>query len=344
MSTARRICVGARWIGDGEPALILAEMASAHEGSSDLAHRLVEVAAEAGADAVQVQMYVAEQLVAPTRWDFSMTKAYELPGPAWRGIIASAREAGLLVWANVFDRPSLETALEAGVDAIKLHSSDTSNPVMLDAAARAGRPVSLSLGGSTADEAAQAVFRLRDGGAQGIVLMHGFQAFPTAPADSRLGYLPTLRRMFDCVVGYQDHTDGGNPLAFALPLVALGLGAAVIEKHYTFDRSQQGPDHESALDPIPLGHFVVQLRETERALRGGALAPFSEAEQSYRRRMKKHLVAARPLRAGDVLDSSAVALMRSDGGLLASAYEEALGHRVRRDFDAFEPIEAADLE
>lgn len=331
-----------RAIGPGHPTLVIAEMASAHEGKTDLAHRLVDAAAEAGAEAVQLQLYVAEHLVSPDRWDFPMTKAYEIAQDDWPGIMAHAQEAGLLVWANVFDEPSLGTALRAGADVLKLHCSDTSNPVMLDAVARTGKPVSLSLGGATPDEAAQALFRVREGGADDVILMHGFQAFPTATEDSRLGYLRTLRQMFGCVVGYQDHTEGGDEMAWALPLVAIALGASILEKHYTLNRAEKGPDYQSALDPDVLAHFVERV-ETDRALGTGTITPFSDPEQAYRTRMKKHLVAARRIEAGEVLSPDMVALMRVDGGLLASAYEQALGCVARRPLEAYEPINQADL-
>jgi sialic acid synthase SpsE len=332
-----------RLIGSGHPTLVIAEMASTHEGKTDLAHRLVDAAAEAGAEAVQLQLYVAEHLVSPDRWDFPMTKEYEIAQDDWPGIIAHAQEAGMLVWANVFDKPSLGTALRAGADVLKLHCSDTSNPVMLDAVARTGKPVSLSLGGTTPDEAAQALFRVREGGADDVILMHGFQAFPTATEDSRLGYLRTLRQMFGCVVGYQDHTDGGDEMALVLPLVAIALGASILEKHYTLNRADEGPDYQSALDPDVLARFIERVKETDRALGTGHIAPFSDPEQAYRERMKKHLVAARRIEAGEVLAPDMVSLMRVDGGLLASAFEQALGCVARRHLEAYEPINLADI-
>lgn len=331
-----------RLIGGGHPTLVLAEMASAHEGNPEEAHQLVDIAAEAGAEAIQVQMYVTEQLVAPTRADFEMTKSYELPSIVWKDVIAHAQEAGLLVWANVFDKLSLKTALEADVDAIKLHCSDTTNPLMLDAVAQAGRPLSLSAGGSTLDELDDIVARLRRNGVKDLIIMHGFQAFPTQPADARLSQLVELRKRFQCVVGYQDHTDGGSERALSIPLLALGLGASIIEKHFTRNRSLQGADYISSLDPEPFAQFIELVREADGAL-GFGKTGLSDAEQTYRQRMKKRLVAVQAITAGQTIEPEMIMPMRAEQGLLSSSYEQVLGRTARLDIQVYEPITEAHL-
>jgi len=332
--------VGDHAIGDGRPMYIIAEMACAHEGRLDLAHRLVNIAAEARVDAVQLQLFSVESLVSPYHPNYAGASRLEIPLTEWPGIIAHAKQCGLHVWANVFDEDALALAMNEDVDA---HSSDLSNPRMLDAVGGAGKPVSLAVGGSTLDEICHAVFRLRERGTTDLILMHGYQGYPTAPKNSRLGFVATLRRLFNCPVGYQDHTDGASELAVILPLVAIGMGACVLEKHYTDNRVRRGTDYEAALDPQDLARFVQLVRDTNAAVGDGAVQPMSPAELKYRRTMKKTIVAARPITKGETFAEDMLAFMRVGPGLMPSEVTKIIGRQSRHDIPQFATITLADL-
>ena len=335
--------VGDRTIGDGCPTHIIAEMACAHEGKPDLAHRLVNIAAEARVDAVQLQLFSVERLVSPYHPNYAGASRLEIPLTEWPDIIAHAKQRGLHVWANVFDEDALALAMNEDVDALKLHSSDLSNPRMLDAVGSTGKPVSLAVGGSTLDEISHAVFRLRERGTAGLILMHGYQGYPTAPQDSRLGFIETLRRLFNCPVGYQDHTDGASELAVILPLVAIGMGACVLEKHYTDNRARRGTDYEAALNPQDLARFVQLVRETDAAIGDGTVQPMSSAELKYRRTMKKTIVAARSITKGETFTENMLAFMRAGAGLMPAEVTKIIGRQSRHDIPQFAAITLLDL-
>ncbi len=231
---------------------IIAEMACAHEDNPDSAYRLVEIGSEAKQDAIQLQIFSVNNLVSPLTSNYGESKKLEISFLDWSGIIKSVQKSNIQVWANVFDESALEFALSESVDVIKLHSSDLSNPRMLDAVGDAGKPISIDIGGSTMDEIAQAISRLSKRGVNEIELIHGYQGYPMKIADARLGKIRSIKQLFGYPVGYQDHTDGGSDLAYILPIVAIGAGAQHIEKHITDDRTRIGIDYEAALDPEEL--------------------------------------------------------------------------------------------
>ena len=340
---ANHIRVGARTIGEGSPTYVVAEMACAHEGSPELAHRLVDIAANAGADAVQLQLISAKSLITPSHANYPNALRLEIPMSQWLEIMAHVRQRGLQVWANVFDEGALAVAMRADVAVIKLHSSDLANPRMLDAVASTSKPVSLAVGGSTIDEISQAVFRLRTRSATSLILMHGYQGYPTMIHDCHLRFIESLKRLFNCVVGYQDHTDGASELAVTLPLVAIVLGACVLEKHYTDDRSRNGTDYEAALGPVEFARFVEMARGIDAALGDGAIQPLSDAELTYRRTMKKTIVAARSIRKGEVFTEDMLSFMRGEPGLAPSEASRMIGMRSRKDIPQFATISLTDL-
>ena len=338
------IRVGKAAIGEGAPTYVVAEMACAHEADVERAKRLVDVAAGAKADAIQLQIFSADRLASPLIDNHRVLKKLEVPTGRWPEILSHAKRTGLHVWVNVFDEEALQVAIEAGVDGLKLHSSDLSNPRMLDAVAKAGKPVSLAVGGSTLDEIAAAIDRMRQGGAEELLLMHGYQGYPTLPEDGRLRYIGTLKRVFGCPVGYQDHTDGGSDLATILALVAIGAGACVLEKHFIDDRSLKGTDHHSSLDPGPFARFVQLVREVDVALGDGTVRPLSEGEAKYRKALKKSLVAACEIRHNEVVGEEMLVCLRSEAGLSPMRLAEVVGRKAKRDIGRFEPIEWEMLE
>jgi len=322
---------------------VIAEMACAHDGNPDLAYKLIDIAATAHPDAIQLQIFSVDRLVSPLLPSFNASKKLEIPLNEWPNIISHSKQQGLQVWANIFDEDTLEIAAGQDVDGLKLHSSDLSNHRMLDAVGSAGKPVNLAVGGSTLDEIAQAVFRLRERGTKELILMHGYQGYPTHLSDARLGFIKTLMRLFGCPVGYQDHTDGSSELAIFLPLVAIGAGACVLEKHFTDDRFRKGTDYESALGPEDFTRFVRLVRATDITIGEESIRPMSEAEFKYRHTMKKTIVAACPIRKGEKITDDMLAFMRAEPGLTPWDTESLIGKLAAKDILIFATIRPDDL-
>jgi N,N'-diacetyllegionaminate synthase len=289
---------------------IIAEVANAHQGDPAQAERLALDGLSAGADAVKFQIYFAEELLVRAHPRYEHFKRQSFSRDAWRDLIGRIKRAGAQVYCDVFGIGALQTALENGADGIKVHSSDLTNEPLLERLAETSKRVILSVGGSSATEIALAIRHVaRDG--RRPVLLHGFQSYPTAVEDSALARLQWLKRNFGamCDIGYQDHVSGDDEFAAMLPVLAMGMGATVLEKHITLDRAAKGVDYYSSLNPPEFAAFVRTIRRCEVAI-GAREDVFSASEREYRRTVKKHWVAARPLKTGEVLGAESVVMKR----------------------------------
>ncbi|MBC8487083.1 MAG: N-acetylneuraminate synthase family protein [Bacteroidetes bacterium] len=243
------------------------------------------------------------------------------------------------------DESAVELAVDADVDAVKIHSADLSNPDILDSVASIGKPVSLSVGGSTIDEILQALFTLRRKDVNDIILMHGFQAFPTSIEDSRPNFIRTLIKLFNCPVGYQDHTDGGTDYAYYLPIMAMCAGACILEKHITDDRTLKRVDYESALGPIEFKRFVDMVRRLSTALDGGEVKPLSEPEKKYRKNFKKSIVAACQIEKGKVIKKEMLSFMRTNtDGLPPTKVNTVIGRKCKTNIEQYDILKKNNLE
>ncbi len=318
-------------VGEGHPTYVIAEMACSHDGSVDVAKRLIDAAAQAGADAVQFQIISVPHYIVPTHKDYPMYCRIEFTPEQWRSLFKHAAQYPLAVFAAAYDHPSADLAFECGVDVYKLHSADLLNPYLTQHIASKGKPVTLGTGGSTIGEIADGIHMLKDAGASGIILMHGFQNFPTKWESIHLRYLASLKQLFQLPVGYQDHTDGNHELGFILPMVARGLGADVLEKHMTHDRSKKGIDHESALNPDEFARFIRLVHEVDVSLGSGSPRPLSADEKRYRDYAKKSIVAAQDIRAGETIREEMLVFKRSVPGMMPVLTNRLVGRVAQRD-------------
>ena len=338
------LSLGSRDIGPGRPCFVLAEVASAHGGSVDTALRMLEAAFKMGADGIKFQLFRAELLVVrrhPGRQDF---ERIELPEKQWQRLLREARASGLAVMAEAFDRPSLEIALEAGVDGYKIHTTDMENPGFVRAVGEAGRPVLFATGGvpePALNEALDCV------GSAAVGLLHGFQTFPTPVEEIRLREIASLKERFGVPVGFLDHTDGASAFALVAPALAAASGADLVEKHFTLDRSQKGFDYQSSLNPEEFHRMVELLRQFEQA-RGDGAAAESAAARRYHRMMARSIVAAALIPRGQVLTAEMLAFKRTDirfdPGFSPRETDRVIGRRASRPIQAEETIREDMLE
>lgn len=341
----RSFSVADRSIGEHDQPYLVAEMACAHQGEAALVLRMVEIAAQAKVDALQVQILTPETLVSCRHPSFNLALSLAIDRSVWMEAIAATKASKLAIWANVFDPKSLEFALTKGCDALKLHSTDLSNPVMLEGAAQSNVPVSISVGASTIAEIESAINFMARKGRQPDLLMHGYQAYPTALDDSRLRYIRTLSEHFDRPVGFQDHIAPSDPFAEILPLMAIGAGAVLIEKHFTYDEGLTNIDHHSSMPPAQFGNFAATFRVAATALGRHEEQPLSDAEQRYRAGMKKAVVVSRDMPSGTVLARSDIAFLRSEKHYFSPLQAPKLyGRKILRDMLMGEALGPQDLE
>ncbi|HSM37692.1 MAG TPA: N-acetylneuraminate synthase [Candidatus Limnocylindrales bacterium] len=345
------ISINGRVIGDEQAPYLIAEGGVNHNGSPDLALRLVDAAADAGADAVKFQTFHADALAtadapqaayqrqrAAAASQAEMLRALELPAEALRSCRDRANERGITFLSTPFDLASVELLAEIGVPAFKVGSGDLTNLVLLRAVAARGLPMLVSTGMGSMDEVSAAVADIRAHGNPPLALLQCTSAYPAAAADANLRAMATLRDAFDVPVGYSDHT-----LGITVAVAAAALGAALIEKHLTLDRSMPGPDHAAALEPGELAALVRAVRDAHAGLGDGVKAPRSDEEDS-RQVSRRSLVLSRPLRAGDEIAADDLDAMRPAGGISPLQLDKVVGRRAARDLAARAVLRAEDLD
>jgi len=312
MSFHQVVALGHKHIGAGHPPYVIAEMACAHNGEVSAARKLVDAADAAGADAIQLQFFVPEHTVTPHHEAHAVLQEIAFSEAEWTEVFSFARTRRPHVWVCTYDVPSVALAVKLGADGIKLNSADLSNPEVLVDVARSRIPFTLGTGASSQEEIERGLQTASDQGARDVVLMHGVQNFPTAIDELNISRLAWLRQTFAGLpVGYADHTSGDDPFSRQVDLIALGVGADVIEKHICLDRGH-GIDSQAALEPDELSAFVETVRTGYRALASPGLSGFTKSDLRYRRFQKKSIVAARDIAIGETLCRADVAFLRND--------------------------------
>ena len=329
--------IGESLVGDGAPAFALAEVASAHQGEAVQALALATSAQDASADGVKFQLFRAADLVAPNDPHRSTFDQIELSVEDWENVLNQASALRIPIFADVFDRRSLALGERVGIAAYKIHSTDMENPEFIREVAATGKPLLLSTGGSGLGAVESAIAVARTEGNESVMLLHGVQNFPTRAADSHLRFIGTLKRTFGLPVGFLDHVDGGTTTALVLPALAVALGADLVEKHVTLDRSAKGFDYESALEKDRFRTMVELIREAEAAFGEPGLTQGASAER-YHRMMRRAVLSRSELRAGEPVEKDQLAFLRNETGFAPYEAPRLVGRKPRRDIPAFSPL------
>ncbi|HEY1259699.1 MAG TPA: N-acetylneuraminate synthase [Stellaceae bacterium] len=356
-------------------AFVIAEAGVNHNGSLDLALQLIDVAAAAGADAVKFQTFNADDLVtrdapkaayqqrnmdggASSSSQYDMLRRLQLDRAAHDALRRHCAEQGVEFMSTAFDLRSLDLLCEVGIKRLKVGSGEITNGPLLLAMARRHVPVILSTGMSTleeihaalgvlafgfigtAEKPSEAAFDAAFTAAEGqaalarlVTILHCTTEYPAPYEDVNLRALDTLRESFGCSVGLSDHSPG-----IAIPIAAVARGASTIEKHFTLDRALPGPDHAASLTPQELRDMIAGIRAVEAAIGDGQKVP-RPSEVANIRIARRSLVAARPIRAGEVLGEDALAVKRPGGGVSPMRYWDRLDRPAERSYAADEMIE-----
>lgn len=351
---------------------IIAEAGVNHNGSLELAKKLIDVAVDAGADAVKFQTFKADTLVSKkaekadyqrqtTSADesqYEMIKKLELDEEAHRLLIDYCKKAGIQFLSTPFDLASVDLlARTYDLPCIKIPSGEITNGPLLLKSAQTGKSVILSTGMSTLGEIEDALgvlafgylgnsgpsiaaFRAAYCSAQGqalllnkVTLLHCTTEYPAPFIDVNLRVMDTLKSAFGLPIGYSDHTEG-----IAVPIAAVARGAVVIEKHFTFDRALPGPDHKASLEPAELRQMVRSIRDVEQVLGVGTKHP-TPSELKNMPVARKSLVAACTIRSGESFTAENLAVKRPGNGLSPMQQWDLLGRKASKDFAVDEPVE-----
>ena len=326
--------------------LIIAEAGVNHNGSVDLARKLIDVAKESGADCIKFQTFNSRNLVSHnaqkaeyqrlTTGDSSqqdMLEKLELCYDEFLELKVYCDQVGICFLSTPFDFESINFLNSINMPFWKVPSGEVTNMPYLEAIGKTGKPVLMSTGMCELSEIETAINVLKQNGTSEIKLLHCNTEYPTPFEDVNLKAMQTMRDVFGVEVGYSDHTKG-----IEVPIAAVALGATVVEKHFTLDRKMKGPDHEASLEPDELSAMVSSIRHIEKALGTGEKTP-SPSEKKNIAVARKSIVAKTKIKAGEILTEDNITVKRPGTGLSPMLWHEVLGTKAVHDFEEDELIE-----
>ena len=326
---------------------IIAEAGVNHNGSLELAKNLVDKAKEAGADCVKFQTFIASQIVsknavkadyqkkqtAKSESQHEMLKKLELSFDDFIELNNYCKEIGIEFLSTAFDFESIDFLNQLGMQVWKIPSGEITNLPYLIKIAKLNKKVILSTGMSTMREIEDAVNILKDHGASELIILHCTTEYPTPYEDVNLNAMLAIKEKFGYEVGYSDHTMG-----IEVPIAAVALGAKVIEKHFTLDRTMDGPDHKASLEPSELKTMVDAIRNIELSMGTGIKEP-ADSEKKNIAIARKSIVANQSIKKGDILTETNLTVKRPGDGISPMKWFEIIGTKAIRDFEEDELIE-----
>ncbi|MFO7616672.1 MAG: N-acetylneuraminate synthase [Bacteroidales bacterium] len=325
-----------------EPVLIIAEAGVNHNGDPLLARRMVEAAAQCGADIVKFQTFKTENLVTPdapkaayqeantgiSGSQYDMLKKLELSEKEHIELIDLCRQHRIGFLSTPFDPDSADLLNRLGVNQFKVGSGDLTNIPLIRQLAGYGKPLILSTGMATMREIARVLEVIGQAGLPRhlVTLLHASTEYPAPYSGVNLRAMLTMKRRFGVCVGYSDHTQG-----IEVPVAAVALGAQVIEKHFTLNRNLEGPDHKASLEPDELAAMVRAIRNVEASLGSGRKNP-TPGEKMNMRAARKSIVAACDIREGELLSEANLTVKRPGTGIPALEWDRIIGTFAARDY------------
>lgn len=328
-----------RKVGLGCPVFLIAEAGVNHNGSLDMARKLIFEAKAAGADCVKFQTFKADRVVTsvapkaayqnrvtdPAEKQIDMLRKLELDEGVYGDLIAACRSEGIVFTSTPYNEDDIEFLVSLDVPVLKAASIHIAEPKFLQAMAATGKPLLVSTGMATWEEVSLAIRAIRETGNQKFVMLQCTTNYPSAVADAHLNAMTEMARRYDCLVGYSDHTQSRVPC-----IASVAMGACVIEKHFTLDQSLPGPDHTTSEDPIGFRALVDAVREAELSLGSSEMAP-TDAERANMEGMRRSLTAKVAMRKGHVVGDADLICRRPATGLAPKHWEEVVGRIVKRD-------------
>lgn len=326
---------------------VIAEAGVNHNGDIKIAKQMIDVAIEAGADAVKFQTFKAEKLVCKnakkaeyqlkttnkSETQYDMLKKLELTEQMHKEIMEYCSKKKIMFLSTPFDIESIKFLAGLGMQIFKIPSGEITNLPYLREIARQQKKVILSTGMSNMNEVKAAVDVLKDNGTDDITLLHCNSQYPTPISDVNLLAIVKMYEEFGMPVGYSDHTQG-----IEIPIAAVALGAMVIEKHFTLDRNMEGPDHKVSLEPYELKKMVEGIRKIQFAL-GNGIKRVSESEKTNIDIVRKSIVAAINIKKGERFTETNLTTKRPGNGISPMRWDEIIGIKANKDYEADEMIQ-----
>ncbi len=339
----KSITIKNRTIGVGHPCFFIAEAGVNHNGELDLAKKLVDASVAAHADAVKFQTFTPEGVVLQSTdiaeyarnnigkniKQIDMLKKYALNHDHFTDLKEYCDRKNIIFLSSPHSFDAIDF-LDPLAPAYKFGSGDLTNTPALQHAAKKKKPMILGTGMATLEEVKQAYHAVSSMGNTQIILLHCTTNYPCSYEEVNLRAMSTMQQEFDCLVGYSDHTKG-----YLVSAVALALGASVIEKHITLDRTLPGPDHKASLEPHELKEMILQIRNVETILGSSEKRP-TESEKTIREIVRKSIISARNIKKGEVITKDMLVIKRPGVGISPAEIEKIIGKKTKKDITADE--------
>ncbi|MEF8847733.1 MAG: N-acetylneuraminate synthase [Candidatus Thermoplasmatota archaeon] len=351
MVNMHRIHILDKKIGKNHPCFVIAEAGVNHNGKLNLAKKLVDVAVDAGADAVKFQTFRSEGVVTDKADTASyvkknigknikqieMIKNLELKYDEFRELKNYCDNKNIIFLSTPHSFDAIDF-LDDLVPAFKFGSSDLTNIPTIKHAAKKGKPIILGTGMATLQEVKDAISSIKKTGNDNIIVLHCTTNYPCPFEEVNMNAMITMQKKLDCLVGYSDHTMG-----ISVPVMAATLGAVVIEKHFTIDRNLSGPDHNASLEPTELKNMVTEIRNVEKALGRSEKKP-TDSEKEIMNVARKSIVAKKDIKKGEIIRRKLLCIKRPGIGLHPKEINNILGKKTRKDIKKDELILKKDIE
>ena len=345
----KKVRVSNKLIGEEEPCFIIAEAGVNHNGSIELAKKLIDVAKSAGADAVKFQTFHAEEIVtlkskkaiyqyrAKEKTQYEMLKALELSFDEFRELKTYCDNKDIEFISTPYDIKSVKFLNEIGVNRFKVASADIINKPLIETIAKTEKQIILSTGMATLGEIERTISLINDLGNRDIIFLHCTTSYPTPYEQVNMNVLGTLKKAFGLPVGYSDHT-----LGIEIPIMAVSMGAKVIEKHFTLDRTMEGPDHFASLEPDELKKMVGEIRNVEKGF-GSERKEITDEEKKNIFFMRRSIHASEDIKEGGIIKENNIKITRPFDGIEPWVLDVILGKKIKVKLKKDEPIKWEDL-
>lgn len=343
------ITIDGRLVGKKQPCFIIAEAGVNHNGDITLAHKLIDSASSAGADAVKFQSFITEELITPdapkadyqiettgkSGSQYGMLKALELTAEQQAELKRHCDDVNIIYTCTPYEHTSIDLLDKIDIPVYKVASTDTTNIPFLRYMASKGRPIILSTGMCTMGEVEEAVLAIQN---NEYAILQCTSEYPVPYSDLNLKAMDTLQLAFNCPIGFSDHTSGigASPWAVA-------LGASIIEKHFTLDRNMTGPDHRASIEPDELKQLIQTIRNVEIAMGDGIKRPMP-SEIKNKSRMQKSLVIRHAIDKGEILTAENLTAKRPGDGLPPSWFDRVIGKKTHQAISAGSILRLSDID
>ena len=337
-SNSKTVEIDGRLIGPNHPTYFVAEAGLNHNTDIKLAKKLIDEAKGCGSDAVKFQTYKAEQFLTPSSGFYREFKDAELAYEKFAELKDYAKNVGITFFSSPFDLQSADFLNEIGVPCFKIASGDMTDIPLIRHVAKMDKPMIISTGLANMDEVENAVNTCLYEGNKKIILLHCIAHYPTEPNETNLFAMETIRNKFHLPVGYSD-----NGESLLVDIVAVSMGANIIEKHFTLDKKLPGPDHFFSIDPPGLKNLISQIRMVE-SMKGDGIKSPQNSEVPLRTETRKSITASMDLQKGEILTKEKLLTKRPATGIEPKYLDQILGKKLKRTIKHNTAIVWEDIE